>query len=192
MEKEKTEDTTIQNGMNDESGTQDSEPKQYTEKEVLALVQSETDKRVTQALSTQKKKYEKELSLSKLDGDAREKAEKDGEIADLRAQLAQFQLEKNKSELKSVLGSRGLNAEFADIILISDDIETSQANIDTLDRLFKAAVKTEIDKRLAGNSPAKDRSSGGELTKEEAAKMSFAELSELEKNQPEVFKRFFN
>lgn len=177
---------------NNDPGAQNSDPKMFTQEEVMALIQQESDRRVTQALSTQKKKYEKQLSLSKLDGDAREKAEKDNEIAELREQLAQFQIEKNKSELKSVLSSRGLSAEFADIIAISDDIETSQANIDKLDKLFKAAVKAEVDRRLAGNSPKKDSISGGELTKEKVAKMTIAELSELEKNQPEVFKRFFN
>lgn len=192
MAEEIMETTTIDSTNDNNAGAQDSNPKMYTEEEVMALVQSESDKRVTQALSTQKKKYEKQLSLSKLDGDAREKAEKDNEIAELREKLAQFQVEKNKSELKSVLSSRGLSAEFADIILISDDIETSQANIEKLDKLFKAAVKAEVDRRLAGNSPKKDSISGGELTKEKVAKMSIAELSELEKNQPEVFKRFFN
>lgn len=192
MAEEIMETTTIDSTNDNNAGAQDSNPKMYTEEEVMALVQSESDKRVTQALSTQKKKYERQLSLSKLDGDAREKAEKDNEIAELREKLAQFQVEKNKSELKSVLSSRGLSAEFADIILISDDIETSQANIEKLDKLFKAAVKAEVDRRLAGNSPKKDSISGGELTKEKVAKMSIAELSELEKNQPEVFKRFFN
>ena len=192
MAEEIIETNTIDGTNENNAGAQNSNPKTYTEEEVMALIQSEADKRVTQALSTQKKKYEKQLSLSKLDGDAREKAEKDNEIAELREKLAQFQVEKNKSELKRVLGSRGLSAEFADIIAISDDIETSQANIDKLDKLFKAAVKAEVDRRLAGNSPKKDSISGGELTKEKVVKMTIAELSELEQNQPEVFKRFFN
>ena len=41
------------------------------------MLQSETDKRVTEALKTQAKKHEREMSLSKLDDNAREKAEKD-------------------------------------------------------------------------------------------------------------------
>ena len=53
----------------------------------MALLQSETDKRVTAALKTQQKKYEKQLSLSKLDGDERAKAEKDNRIAELEEQL---------------------------------------------------------------------------------------------------------
>lgn len=167
--------------------------KTYTQEEVLALIQSEADKRVSQALDTQKKKYEKQLSLSKLDGDAREKAEKDNRIAELEEKLAEFQIEKNKSELKSVLSTRGLSAEFADIINISDDLEQSQSNIDKLDKLFKAAVKAEVEKRLAGSAP-KGNGSGATatITKESARKMSLAELTELKETQPEVYKKLFN
>ena len=166
--------------------------KTYTQEEVLALLQSETDKRVSQALKTQQKKYEKQLSLSKLDGDERAKAEKDNRIAELEEQLAQFQIEKNKSELKSVLSSRGLSAEFADIVSISDDIEASQANIDKLDRLFKAAVKAEVEKRLAGNTPKGNGSGTAELTKETAKKLSMAELNALAQENPELFNKLFN
>ncbi len=166
--------------------------KVYTQEEVLALLQSESDKRVAQALKTQQKKYEKQLSLSKLDGSEREKAEKDNRIAELEEQLAQFTIERNKSELKSVLSSRGLSAEFADIISITDDIEASQENIDKLDRLFKAAVKAEVEKRLAGNAPKGNGGAPAEITKEAAKKMSIAEMDNLAKTNPELFKKLFN
>lgn len=168
------------------------EQETYTKEEVLALIQSEADRRVTQALDTQRKKYEKQLSLSKLDGEEREKAEKDSRIAELEEQLAAFQIEKNKSELKSVLSSRGLSAEFADILSISDDIAASQANIDKLDKLFKAAVKAEVEKRLAGNTPPGGKNGDKEITKETAKKMSMAELNELASTNPELFAQLFN
>lgn len=168
------------------------EQETYTKEELLALIQSESDRRVTQALDTQRKKYEKQLSLSKLDGEEREKAEKDSRIAELEEQLAAFQIEKNKSELKSVLSSRGLSAEFADILNISDDIAASQANIDKLDKLFKAAVKAEVEKRLAGNTPQGGKNSDKEITKETAKKMSMAELNELASTNPELFAQLFN
>lgn len=166
--------------------------KTYTQEEVMQLLQSEADKRVTQALAKQQKKYEKQLSLSKLDDNEREKAEKDNTIAELREQLAAFQIERNKSELKSVLSSRGLSAEFADIIAINDDIKEAQANIDRLDRLFKAAVKAEVEKRLAGNTPKGNGSSPAEITKEAAKKMSMKELNELAANNPELFNKLFS
>lgn len=179
------------NETNENTNTE--EVKTYTQEEVLALLQSETDKRVTAALKTQQKKYEKQLSLSKLDGDERAKAEKDNRIAELEEQLAQFQIERNRSELKSVLSSRGLSAEFADIIAINDDIEASQSNIDRLDKLFKAAVKAEVERRLAGNTPKGNGSTTpAEITKEAALKMSMAELDKLSKENPEVFNKLFN
>lgn len=168
------------------------EKETYTKEELLALIQSESDRRVTQALDTQRKKYEKQLSLSKLDGEEREKAEKDSRIAELEEQLAAFQIEKNKSELKSVLSARGLSAEFADILSISDDIAASQANIDKLDKLFKAAVKAEVEKRLAGSTPPGGKNGDKEITKETARKLSMAELNELASTNPELFAQLFN
>ena len=177
--------------VNNVASTQE-ETKTYTQEEVLALLQSESDKRVQQALKTQAKKYEKQLSLSKLDGDEREKAEKDNRIAELEERLAQYEIEKNRSELKSVLSSRGLSAEFADIIVINDDIEASQANIDKLDKLFKLAVKNEVEKRLAGNAPKGNiGGASAEYTKESAKKMSLAEMNKLAKNDPEAFRKLF-
>ena len=127
-----------------------------------------------------------------MDGAERERAEDKNRIAELEEMLAQMNTERNKSELKSVLSSRGLSAEFADIISINDDIEASQANIDKLDKLFKAAVKAEVEKRLAGNAPKGNGSNPAEITKESAKKMSMAELSALEKSNPELFNKIFN
>lgn len=184
--------TTVVNNEETTVETESTENKTFTLDEVNALLQKETDRRVNQALSKQKKDYEKKLSLSKLDGDERAKAEKDNRIAELEEQLAQFQIEKNRSELKSVLSSRGLSAEFADIITISDDIEASQANIEALDKLFKAAVRAEVEKRLAGNTPRGNGASTGEPTKESAQKMSIAERQALMNSNPELYKKLFN
>lgn len=159
----------------------------YTEEEILALIKSESDRKVTQALATQQRKFEKQLSLSKLDDDAREKAEKDDRIAELEQQLAQFQIEKNRSELKSVLSSRGLSAEFADILVISDDIKASQANIDKLDKLFKAAVQAEVERRIAGNTPKGGNGSSNPMTKAELLKLPINKIQELVDSNPDFY-----
>jgi hypothetical protein len=90
------------------------------------------------------------------------------------------------------LASRGLSAEFCDILNITDDIEASQANIDKLDKLFKAAVRAEVEKRLAGNAP---KGNGGatatEMTKDEAKKMSMADRQHLYNSNPELYKKLF-
>lgn len=178
----------------EETGAQEQQAeKTYTQEEVLKLLQSEADKRVNKALEKQKKSYEKQLSLSRLDGEERERAEKDSRIAELEEQLAKFELERNKSELKSVLSSRGLSAEFADIVAITEDIEESQANIDKLDRLFKAAVKAEVEKRLAGSTPKGNGAAmAKEITADSVKKMSLAQITELKATNPELYKQFFN
>lgn len=187
---ENTENINVNEEVVDKTATE--ETKTYTQEEVMKLIQSETDRRVTQALNKQQKKHEKELSLSKLDDNEREKAMRDNRIAELEEQLAQFNIERNRSELKSVLSSRGLSAEFADLINITDDIEASQSKIDALDKLFKAAVKAEVEKRLAGNAPRGNGVSSAEPTKESAKKMSLAEMNELALNNPELYKKLFN
>ena len=183
--------STVDTTTTDTSTSGTESVKTYTQEEVLQLIQSEADKRVSQALKTQQKKYEKQLTLSQLDGDERAKAEKDNRIAELEEQLAAFQVERNRSELKSVLASRGLSAEFADVIAINDDLEASQENIDKLDKLFKAAVKAEVEKRLAGNVPKGNGTAigSGEITKEAFNAMPLSQQMELYRANPEQYKK---
>lgn len=180
------EDNMNNTGVNEnENNENQQETKTYSAEEVAKLIQAEADRRTNQALAKQKKEYEKKLSLSSLDEQQRKEAEAQMKIEELQSQLAEFQIEKNRSELKSVLSSRGLSAEFADIINIGEDIEEAQAMIDKLDKLFKASVKAEVEKRLAGNAPKGNGSSSAEITKESAKKMSLAELSALPAEQLE-------
>ena len=103
--------------------------KTYTEDEVRELLQRETDRRVSSALKKQEKDYQKKISLAQLDERERANAEKDMRIAELQEKLASYEIEKNRSELKSILSSRGLSAEFADLIQITDDMRASSALI---------------------------------------------------------------
>lgn len=173
---------------------QQEEQQTFTREEVMELLQKESDKRVSQALKKVEKKYEKKLSLSRLDGEEREKAEKDSRIAELEEQLASFQIERNKSELKSVLSSRGLSAEFADIIVIGDDIEAAQENISRLDKLFKQAVKAEVERRLAGATVPKGNGSGIKtegLKKEDIKNIPLSQIQKMKNENPEEYKRLF-
>lgn len=132
--------------------------KTYTQQEVDALLQSESDKRVSQALKKQQAKFEKERSLSSLDEGERMKAENADRIAELEQQLAELQAERNKSEMRNALTARGLSPDFAEIISMGESVEEAQANIEALDKLIKTAVKTEIEKRLSSNTAPKGNS----------------------------------
>lgn len=178
----------MEENINLETAEQGQE-KTYTEEEVMSLLQKESDRRVSSALKKQAKDYEKKLSLSKLDEQERATAEKDMRIQELTEKLAQYEIEKNKSELKSVLSSRGLSAEFADLIQISEDLEESQARIDTLDRLFKQAVAEEVKRRLATGKPTVGTGSAEELSREKFKKMSLTERNELYRDNPELYNK---
>ena len=164
------------------------ENKTYSQEEVLELLQKESDRRVTQALAKQKKEYEKKLSLSQLDENQRAESEKDRRLAELEETVKNFTKIQNKNEVMKVLNTRGLNAEFADIIDIGDDIEEAQKKIETLDKLFKNAVAEEVKKRLAGGTP-KGGGSVSSLTKEEFDKMTIAQQAKLFQENPELYKK---
>lgn len=159
--------------------------KTFTEEQVLTLIAQDREKTKKELRKELSKEYEKKLSLSKLDDEAREKAEKDDRIAELEEKLAQMTIESNRSELKSTLGSRGLDARFADLLNITDDTEANQKVIADFDKLWKAAINAEVEKRISGNSPKHNSTSPSEMTKEAFSKMSLSEQSNYIQANPE-------
>ncbi len=180
--------TNVETELQNNEGQQ--EEKTYTQAEVNELLQREADRRVSSALSKQKAKYEKELSLSKLDEQARGVAEKDMRIQELESQLREYTLLQNKNEVMKVLNARGLNTAFADLIEIGEDVKEAQSRIDTLDKLFKEAVAAEVKKRLASGTPKVGTgTTAEEMTPEKFKTLTLAQRSELYNNNPELYKR---
>lgn len=166
--------------------TENTENKTYTQDEVMSLLQSEADKRVTQALKKQQKEYEKKLSLSGLDEQQRKQAEKDMKITELEEKLREFNIMQNKSEITKVLSARGLDTRFVDLIEIGDDVEEAQARIDSLDKLFKAAVSKEVQARIGSNTP-KASTVDTAMTKEKFKSLSLSEQQELYKSDKDLY-----
>lgn len=173
-------------------GQQVEETKTYTEDEVRELLQRETDRRVSSALKKQEKDYQKKMSLAQLDERERANAEKDMRIQELTDKLAAFEVEKNKSELKSVLAARGLSAQFADIVQITDDLEESQQRIDTLDKLFREAVAAEVKKRLATSNPVVGTGDSNTMTKDKFHSLSLSERNRLYTTNPDLYNKLSN
>lgn len=159
--------------------------KTFTEEQVLTLIAQDREKTKKELRKELSKEYEKKLSLSKLDDEAREKAEKDDRIAELEQKLAQMTIESNRSELKSTLGARGLDPRFADLLNITDNIEDNQKVISDFDKIWKAAINAEVEKRISGNSPKHNSTSPSEMTKETYNKMSLSEQSSYIQAHPE-------
>jgi len=167
-----------------------------TKEELTELItkksQSEIDRRVTQAVKKVTEKYEKQLSLSKLDEDKRAVAEKDLRIQELEDQLREFTVLQNKNEVTKTLSARGLSAEFADILIIGDDIDAAQKNIEKLDSLFKTAVAEEVKKKLASIASTPNGGNSADslsIQKAEFKKMSLAEQNKLYQENKDLYKK---
>ena len=183
---------TIENGTETIESTteQQEEVRSYSFEEVQALLQKESDRRVTQALAKQKKDFDKKMSLSKLDENERAKAEKDARIAELEEQLQLYAVEKAKAEIVSVLSKRGLDATLANYLSITDDASENQATIDAFDKIFKKAVREEVERRISSPTPKSNAtSSTGEITKEQFRQMKLSEQAMLNHENPELYKR---
>ena len=180
---------------------QKEEAKTYSEDELKTLLQKEGDRRVTEALRKKEREIKaleqrlaNEKSLSQLDEESRAAKEKEIRIAELEAQLKDFQTAQTKNEVMKVLGARGLSAEFADMLAIGTDTEEAQKLIDDFDKLFKKEVAREVKARLAETSavPQIADAMSGKMTKEQFNKLSLAEQQAMYNSDPELVRSLIN
>lgn len=146
----------------DNENVENEEKETYTKEEMLAILQKakdesirEKDREVTKALKTAQKKHEKEMSLASKDAEERARIELEDRNKELEEIIAQMKVDKARSDLKSTLGARGLDARFADLLNITDDVESNQKVISAFDKIWKASVNAEVDKRLAATETPK-------------------------------------
>lgn len=180
-------------GQNEQSGSEQSGAEQngaktYSAEEVMRLIQSETDKRVTQALNKQKREYEKKLSLSGLGEQERAMAEKDQQITDLQAQVAELTQFRTRQAVMTELSARGIAPELADLIALTEDEGEMKSRLDTLETAFRGAVEAGVKARLTGGAPNRG-SAPAAMTRDAFRKMSLAQQQELYRRDPETYKK---
>ena len=95
----------------------------------------------------------------------------------------------SKNEVIKTLQSRGLDTRFADVLNITEDVEIAQQTIAQFDKLFKLAVKQEVEKKISKGDKPKIGTTGldGQITKEQFKKMKLAEKHEIKLNNPELY-----
>lgn len=166
------------------------EPKTYTQEEVDALLQSESDRRVTAALKKAEEKAKvKEREAEKLGRmNAQEKYEYELEqrekaIAEKERELT---LAENKNEAGKILSEKGLSLTLVDFV-VAEDAETMNENIKVLEKAFKDSVKAEVEKRMGSYNPKKNLPPDEAITKEKFAAMSLTEQAELYRTNPDLY-----
>ena len=150
--------------LNNNDKQDNQELKTYTQDEVDKLLQSEADRRVTEALKTARAKWEKEFReklekekkeaerLSKLSAEEREKEllkQKEEELAEKERAIRMKELHLDTIE---VLAQEGLPVGFAEF-LIKDDAETTNENIKKFKKEWQEALSKAVDERIKGKSP---------------------------------------
>lgn len=182
------EPTNNEEGQQNENGNE--EKISYTKDELDALIQRESDRRVSQALKTAQKKNEAKVreaeKLAKMNEQQRyeyELTQREQAIADKERQLA---LAENKAEASSILAEKGISPKLVDFV-VAEDAEVMMNNIQTLEAEFKASVKAEVEKRLATTTPKKNLPV--EMTKESFQKLSIVERTQLLRNNPELYNK---
>lgn len=184
------EENTTKVGAEQEPATNTEEQvKTYTQEEVEALLQSEADRRVTAALKKAEMKNQAKIREAEKLAQMNEQEKFEYQLQQREAAIAEKERElalmENKNEASKILADRGISLALVDFI-VAEDAETMKANIDTLDKAFKASVKAEVEKRLASNTPKKNFVDSDAVTKESFNKMSIREQQELLRNNPDL------
>ena len=166
--------------------------KTYTESEVQALLQSESDRRVSSALKKQQKEFETKMAeaekLKAMDENQRKEYEYTQKLQELEQREREFTVAQNKLEATKVLANRELPIEFVDYI-VAEDADTMMENINTFERAFKAAVADAVAKKIASPAPKGGSVKQTGMTKEEFRKLSVAQQSELFRTNPEIYRQ---
>ncbi len=167
----------------------------YSETQVMEMLQKEADRRVSQALAKQQAKFEAKMAesdkLRQMDAEQRSQYEFEQKLKDFEEQKREFSIMQNKLEATKVLGERGLPAQFVDYI-VADDAETMLENINTFDKLFKAAVNDAVSKKIAHPAPKQATVGQTGLTKEQFKSMTLSQQVELYNSNKELYMQLSN
>lgn len=176
----------------DNENVENEEKETYTKEEMLAILQKakdesirEKDREVTKALKTAQKKHEKEMSLASKDAEERARIQLEDRNKELEEMIAQMKVDKARSDLKSTLGARGLDARFADLLNITDDVESNQKVISAFDKIWKASVNAEVDKRIAATETPKKQVTSTVEKEKKIKDMSLDEITARLEEDPD-------
>ena len=168
--------------------------KTYTQEEVDALLQQETDRRVTSALKKQADKFKAEQSeaakLASMNEEQKREFEYEKKVKELEQKEREFNIMQNKLSATKVMQDKGLPVTFVEYI-VAEDAETMMTNITEFEKAWKAAIADAVSARLGADSstPKTKTVSQTGLSSEEFKKMSLAQQAEIYKTNPELYKQ---
>lgn len=173
MDENKTTQTTEQ---------ETTETKAYTEQEIQSMI----DKRVSQALATQKKKLDEANKLANMTADEKREHEYNEKLKALEEREAKLARAELMTELTKQLSEKNLPLESAEFIIGADAEKTSE-NLKSFEKMFNKAVSAQVASKLGGSAPQAETANNNSISKEQFRKMSLAQQSELYRTNPELY-----
>lgn len=149
------------NEKGEEEKGNEEEVKTFTEEEVQARIQSESDKRVTEALKTARAKWEKEEAEAKKEAERLQSLSQKEREEELKAKQLK-ELEETKAELERVylerdtidrLAEENVPVQFKDF-LMGVDAQSTNENIKAFKEVYEAEVQRGVEERLKGKTPS--------------------------------------
>lgn len=147
-----------------QQGQETNVEKAFTQADFDKALQSETDKRVQQALKTAQEKWQSEYEeklksekdeaarLAKMSAEERAEAEKQKEREKFENERKQYRQERLIFETGKQLAEKNLPPTFAEF-LAQGDADTTKANIEAFEKEFNAAIQKGIEEQLKGKPP---------------------------------------
>ena len=165
--------------------------KTYTQEEVDALLQQETDRRVTSALKKAEEKNNRKVreaeKLAAMNAQQRYEYELEQREAELNEKERRLTLAENTAEASKILGEKGLDQALVELV-VADDANTMSDNIAKLEKAFKKSVKEEVERRLGSSTPKKNLPPDEAITRESFNKMTLQQQAELYTTNPDLYR----
>lgn len=188
--------------LDNENKQDEQESKTYTQEELDNLLQSQTDKRVSQALETAKAKWQEEYQarleeekseaekLASMSAEERAKAEFEKEKEEWLKEKSSFEKEKMKLEATKLLSAEGLPIAFVDYVVSNTPTAEEVAeNVKTFSMNWAKALDEAVTEKLKGKSPVSSGLQNKDIvnmTKEEFGKLPYKERVRMLNIDPEI------
>lgn len=181
---DETKETTV---TETDAGTEEKETVTMTKEELEKLINSNADRRVSQALKTAEKKQKESEKLKSMSDAERYQYELDEREKKIEEKERALALADMTNTASKILSEKGLSLDLVKFV-VNEDGDVTNDNIKLLEKAFKASVKAEVEKRLGQQTPTKNLAPDGSVSREQFLKMTLAERQKLATENPEIYK----
>ena len=169
--------------------------KSYLEKEAdgIAFLQSYTDKKVTQGITSYKANNMQRLIEEEIAKRNPQKTPEQIKMEELQRKIEAMEHEAKVKDLKlkftDTLASKNMLG-FSEYLLVGDDEEKVKENIDKFESLLTPLVDKLVSEKLKASSkvpPKGDKNPSGQMTRAEFSKLNLYQQQKLKSENPSLY-----